>query len=394
MIQENLQKINTNIHPSLAMHQGESVALKQPRSSNLELYRIICMLMIVAHHYVVNSGLGGKDGLLITNSESANSLFLLIFGAWGKTGINCFLMITGYFMCTSKITLRKYLKLLLQVYFYKLIIFSIFLYAGYETLSINRIAKLVMPFWNINTGFVECFIVFYLTIPFWNILINNLNKNTHALLLILLLMCYTMLGSIPDITVQFNYVTWFGIIYLIASYIRLYPQPVFEKEYIWGWMTLASFIVAICSILVVNHFTKQESILNIHFFVSDCNKIFAVMVAVCSFLWFKNMKLKYSKMINSFGAGTFGVLLIHANSAAMRTWLWKDTVDVVGHYSLPLDELVLYSVGVVLVIFFISNLIDQLRIATIEKWFLRWYDSEIAVKADSWISKLTTSNNN
>lgn len=27
------------------------------RASNLELYRIICMLMIVAHHYVVNSGL-------------------------------------------------------------------------------------------------------------------------------------------------------------------------------------------------------------------------------------------------------------------------------------------------------------------------------------------------
>ena len=27
------------------------------RSSNLELYRIIVMLLIVAHHYVVNSGL-------------------------------------------------------------------------------------------------------------------------------------------------------------------------------------------------------------------------------------------------------------------------------------------------------------------------------------------------
>lgn len=27
------------------------------RSSNFELYRIICMILIVAHHYVVNSGL-------------------------------------------------------------------------------------------------------------------------------------------------------------------------------------------------------------------------------------------------------------------------------------------------------------------------------------------------
>lgn len=31
--------------------------LKKERNSNLELYRIVTMLLIVAHHYVVNSGL-------------------------------------------------------------------------------------------------------------------------------------------------------------------------------------------------------------------------------------------------------------------------------------------------------------------------------------------------
>lgn len=35
--------------------------LKKQRNSNLELYRIIVMLAIVAHHYVVNSGLGGGN---------------------------------------------------------------------------------------------------------------------------------------------------------------------------------------------------------------------------------------------------------------------------------------------------------------------------------------------
>ncbi len=32
------------------------------RDSNIELYRIISMLLIVAHHYVVNSGLIGAGG--------------------------------------------------------------------------------------------------------------------------------------------------------------------------------------------------------------------------------------------------------------------------------------------------------------------------------------------
>jgi hypothetical protein len=100
------------------------------------------------------------------------------------------------------------------------------------------------------------------------------------------------------------------------------------------------------------------------------------------------MNIKYSRVINAFGAGTFGVLLIHANSDVMRSWLWKDIVDAVGHYSLPFPALVLYSLGVVIVIFIVCNLIDQIRIATIEKWFFNWYDSKVSVKANRVVNKI------
>ena len=69
------------------------------RDSNLELYRIITMILIVAHHYVVNSGLTDPLGPIYQTPLSFPSIFLLLFGAWGKTGINCFVLITGYFMC-------------------------------------------------------------------------------------------------------------------------------------------------------------------------------------------------------------------------------------------------------------------------------------------------------
>ena len=193
----------------------------QKRSSNFELYRIICMLMIVAHHFVVNSGLSSGEGPMNTFPTAANTLFLWLFGMWGKTGINCFLLITGYFMCKSTISLKKFIKLLLWIYFYKIIIFCIFFATGYETLSVQRIVKLVMPVWGFNTNFTSCFIGFWLTIPFWNILIRHLTKVQHQLLLLLLLGMYTILGSVPSFGVAINYVTWFGVIYLIASYIRL-----------------------------------------------------------------------------------------------------------------------------------------------------------------------------
>lgn len=112
------------------------------------------------------------------------------------------------------------------------------------------------------------------------------------------------------------------------------------------------------------------------FFVSDSNKFFAVVVAVSTFLWFKNLNIPNSKVINAVGGSTFGVLLIHANSDAMRQWLWKDTVDCVGHYELPLMQLIFFSVGVVLLVFFTCILIDRIRIRFIEKPFFRWYDKE------------------
>lgn len=82
------------------------------RDSNLELYRIIVMLAIVAHHYVVNSGLMAE--INTSGPMAFNSLFLLLYGCWGKVGINCFALITGYFMCQSNITVKKFLKLVLE----------------------------------------------------------------------------------------------------------------------------------------------------------------------------------------------------------------------------------------------------------------------------------------
>lgn len=329
------------------------------------------MLLIVAHHCVVNSGLVSSDGPMAENPTSVNTLILWAIGMWGKTGINCFLLITGYFMCTSKITLRKFIKLMLWIYIYKIVIFVIFLFTGYETLNMVRIIKLLSPVWGFNTNFTGCFIGFWLTIPFWNILIQNMTKHQHEKLLCLLLGMYTLFGSIPKFNVAMNYVTWFGVIYLISSYIRLYPHSVMTNRKLWMTVTFISIAFAICSMVVMSFlFGYKES----QFYVSDSNKIFAVVVAVASFLWFKNINIVHSKLINAIGASTFGVLLIHANSDAMRQWLWKDTVDCVGHYALQPVQLTLYILSVVFVIFCVCTAIDRIRYHFVEQPFFRWYD--------------------
>lgn len=99
--------------------------------------------------------------------------------------------------------------------------------------------------------------------------------------------------------------------------------------------------------------------------LSDSNVMLTLLTAVCSFMWFKNIKLPQSKYINMVGGSTFGVLLIHANSDTMRRWLWQDLLDNVGHYE---DEYFwLRPIVLVVSIFVTCIIIDQLRIVFVER---------------------------
>lgn len=73
------------------------------RNSNIELYRIIVMILIVAHHYMGHSEL---ISLMSENPTSSQTVMLALIGMWGKTGINAFVLITGYFPCKKDASLK------------------------------------------------------------------------------------------------------------------------------------------------------------------------------------------------------------------------------------------------------------------------------------------------
>lgn len=345
--------------------------IKKVRSSNLELYRCIVMFLIVAHHYVVNSGVIQE---INQQPFEAKSLFLYLFGMWGKTGINCFMLITGYFMCKSEITLYKFTKLILQIIFYKIVFTLIFALSGYHNYGVIEIIKDISPFWNITDGFVSCFIIFYLFIPFLNILIKNMSQKRHLLLIILCLGIYTLWDNINIFaSVAFNYVSWFSILYLIASYIRLYPIYKKDDYKFWGWATLVSVAIAI---LIVPLLLKIKFFPYMH--VSDSNAIFAVIIGICSFMFFKNIPMKHSKTINTIGASTFGILLIHANSDTMRQWLWRDTLDNVGW--LNSEHIYLHAIIATVGVFIVCSVIDIIRMKTIEKPLMSFIDKKLLQK--------------
>lgn len=323
------------------------------------------MLLIVAHHYVVNSGLTSAGGPIASNPLSAQSLFLLVFGAWGKTGINCFVLITGYFMCTANITAKKFIKLVGEVESYNILFFVLFLITGYDQFSWKGLLLAVFPISSAELMFPSCFLLFYLFIPFLNILIHNLGERRHFYLLALCIFMYVIIGTIPYMGTSMNYVSWFIVLYILSSFIRLYPRKIMNKCGLWGWLTLLSVSLSILSIVAMTWIGTKYGKMAYYFSLSDSNKFLAVSNAVCAFLFFKNWKMKRSKFINTVASSTFGVLMIHANSDAMRRWLWQDTLKNTMVYGSP--YMYLHAVLSVLGIFVVCVFIDQARIHLLEK---------------------------
>lgn len=315
------------------------------------------MLLIIAHHFVVNSNLWSA---LKESPITFNTYFLYMLSAWGKPAIDGFMLITGFFMCKQNITVKKYAKLLFQILFYNIIIGCIFVTVGKIDLSFKSIYMMLMPYTNVGRGFVGCFILFYLFIPFLNKLVNCISQKEHLALIVLCLFMYSFLEMAPTTEYEMNYVSWFCVTFFVGAYIRFYSLPKEDNTALWASVSTFLFLLGLASV-VVGVYTGKFTL----YFLGEANRLLAIAIAVSTFMTFKSINIGSIMWINVISASTFGVLLIHANSGAMRQWLWNETVKASD--CLASEYCVLYAISCVIVVFCVCSAIDIIRKKLVEE---------------------------
>ena len=356
------------------------------RKSNLELMRIIMMIVIIIHHYVVNSGI---TELYDFSEITPNMIFLQCMGFAGKAMINCFILITGYFMIKKKITLKKIVKLYLEMKFYQIVIFVILSLLGIEEFGLKRLIKaLFSVIYNVNIYFSETFFIMYLLIPFINILIYKLNKEKFSTLLCILLFYFTIISTFSITHDTFNEITWYIVVYMIGAYIRLYPNRYDRNKQFWLIASILCILCCIGSILSIDLINnKLNTTFNAYFFIANAHKLLAVITSICLFMLFRNIDIKYNKFINDIASTTFGVLLIHANSDAMRKFIWQILFNVKEQYYS--QYLYIHLILTVCITYVVCVCIDLLRIKFIEKPFFKCLENnETFIKISSNIDKV------
>ncbi len=184
--------------------------------------------------------------------------------------------------------------------------------------------------------------------------------------------CYILCGftyiffeTMPLFEISINYVSWFCVVFVIAAYIRFYPREIYDNKKVWGIILIVTVLTGIMSVLLaIWAGTKFGYRMGYHF-MSDSNNLLPVLIGISSFMFIKNVEIKYNRLINKIAASTFGVLCIHANSDTMRRWLWRDTLhNAEMYYS---SHWFIYPIVCVIGVFVVCSVIDIIRSNTIEQ---------------------------
>lgn len=276
------------------------------RQSNFELLRTVSMLLIVAWHF-------SMEAFWIPDNEPVtfNVLYLHFIGFGGRLGVDLFVLISGYFMVNQRFRGRKVLRLWLHCLFVPGFFGLIALALGRTGIR-ELLGVLVTPI-NNSYWFVTTYFLLYLLSGYINAMIRAVSRRALLGIIVILAAVYTVFPTFLALRLDGSTLMFFILLYLIAAYIRLYSPKILESR--WGLAAGAAFHLG-CNLFSCVLLSLREAMPllgHIGQRMSQMTDTTVVISAVLIFCGFKNLKIRYSKGINLFGAASFGVYLVHSN---------------------------------------------------------------------------------
>lgn len=289
------------------------------RNSNLELLRILSIVLIIFHHYA-------WYGIYIhDDSERDASKYIVTFlEMGGKYGVGIFILISGYYLWNSVFTTKRIMKVYVETYYYSLLGLLIFSQVVEERLQIKDIVNSIFPFTYEKYWFSTTYIILLFFSPFLNILIKSINKKQYEMLLVILVVIYSIIKTIFATDLTSSNITGFGMCYLIGAYISKYKEYFNEKAYVYLIYSIGSYVL-LYFILLFFKLELVEFIDNEKYFgyFMQQTSFLIIFSSTCLVLWAVRVKTFYNLKINKFSSSIFSIYLIHDNDL-FREILWRD----------------------------------------------------------------------
>lgn len=333
------------------------------RDTNIELCRIICMLLIIAHHAVVHGG------IINLPEMSNNKFFALFLIPGGKLAFDCFIAISCWFLVDQKFKMQRFMKVWLTVLFYSVSLTVLASLMG-TSLTWRDWFSIFLPISGNSHGFAASYLAFYLLIPFLNKLTRNITK-IQARILLLLIFYFEVGTQIIGYFSRYyqpipSELLVFILIYILILNLKRWPLNITKNK----TAMLIIFILVWIVLWISQYYYRINPGDKISQFIvstmSDESSLSNIIGGTALFFFFKNCVLKKSIIINILASGTFGILLIHDHNF-FRYPFWNQIVKAPQWFYH--NKFIFILGAVVLWTFVIGFTIDYIRKNLIEKAF-------------------------
>ena len=364
---------------------ADNVQIKK-RETNLELLRIVAMLMVISLHYLDKGNALAEIGKILPGDGNfTNEILAWCFEVLSYGAVNLYIMISGYFMINSRARMEKPFKMVVQVLFYSIGIFLIFLVMGklpdYATETFYK-HMFFTPVAASHYWFASSYIFFYLTAPFLAVGIRKLNKTQHLGIVIITMLLFsrlwkTILPQTAPLDDKGYGILWFITLFVLASYIRRFVPVKKSRRLLYFGIYLLASALTLASFFVVNLIFVKTGRFEVFIKVLlEYNSPTIIVASTALFLFFRTISVPegfLSKAVLFISPLTFGIYLLHEQFLLRSLWtdLWKVEEAFVKPW------FVLHYIGVVLAVFIIGAIVEWIRKTLFDLLYktgpLRWF---------------------
>lgn len=318
---------------------------KTVRSSNIELLRILAMLMIIGLHY-------WGAGVSTIAENNSNRLIYNLSESICICGVNLFVIITSWFSVEqNKINFEKIVKLLIEVAFWGIVSLFLGYLMGWQTIDITMMVKVTIPYFWKSRWFVEAYVILIMLIPFINAGLRTINKSQHGFLLAITFSLFILWPSfLPNPPIDdFGYgFVHFISLYILVSYIKRFLNRLPSK---------LICLIFFCASVVLVFWQSWYNIATCWMY----NNIFVVLEAVFLFLFFVQLNVK-SQSINTLASVSFGVFLIHSDRLFFGKLIYENIFHADFYAQGPMIKLIINFILCLPIFYFGCFMLESIRI--------------------------------
>ena len=327
---------------------------KTQRSSNLELLRILCMLLIIGDH------LTGQGGIADYTTLPSSFAFCLI-GCGSRIACSVFILIGGWFLCEQPYKTRRPLSLWLSLWLYTVPVTLLCRLAGLDV-SLGALRWAAFPASTRQLWFISDYLLLLLCVPLLNRVLRGLPRTAHRGLLAVLavpMIFYPTLfgenGIVSDTAWMFLYE------YLLAAYLRRYPETRLARLLQNRAAALALGLglplvnTAIRAVLETRGLTDGKAFQYVAYYRTVLGALPNLLAALALFYLFKNLDLGCVRWVNALSGTTLGVYILH-QVPAFRNFLWNGLLQAQAHHGS-----VVYTLFAIFAVLFGCAAVDAVR---------------------------------